>query len=316
MEYISFESKIVETKAKSELKKMPDSESYFVKVGRRNFITQEGAQKITKMRIYSSDFTNNDLDDLKYFVNLKLLDIRSFGLTDLQNAPSLEKLESISLSIGDNVLDLTDLEKFQNLRSVDMGDVINPQALSGLKKLRTVDLYKIGTNDLSCLKELKFLTHLRLGGNKIEDLSPLEDLKKLKELRLNGNRISDLYPLRELKNLKILSLHGNRIGDISPLTELVSLEKLYLGTNNIRDISALSHCKNLRTIEIFGNSLSSIEPLMNLELLESIATDTGDIYKPLASKFDMHTGVRSEGSCLNESEFLGFIRQKKLINNK
>ena len=97
MEYITFDSEIVEKKAKSELKRLPDWESFFVKVGRRNFVTHEGAQKIKKIRIYSSDFINKDLIDLKYFPNLKLLDIRSFGLTDLQNAPLLEKLESLSV---------------------------------------------------------------------------------------------------------------------------------------------------------------------------------------------------------------------------
>ena len=313
MEYITFDSEIVEKKAKSELKKLPGWESFFVKVGRHNFVRPEGAQKITKIRIYSSDFTNNDLKDLKYFANLKLLDIRSFGLTDLQNAPPLEKLENISISIGDHVIDLKDLEKFPNLKSIEMGDIKNMQSLSNLKKLRTVELYSHGISDISCLSELRFITHLTLGGNEIKDLSPLANLKKLKDVRLNGNRICDLTPLNGLKNIKILSLHDNKIRDISPLSELVSLEKLYLGENKIKDISALSNCKNLREIELFGNPLFSVEPLLRLEHLESIATDTGKIYELLSSKFEKQTGIRSNGyvcGVREEYEFWGFSKRK------
>ncbi len=312
MEYITFKSEIIERKAKSELKKLPDWESFFTKVGRRNFVTPEGAQKIIKLRIYSSDFTNNDLSDLKYFSNLKLLDIRSFGLTDLQNAPLLEKLEGLSLSIGNHVIDLTELEKFPNLKSLEMGDIKNLQSLSNLKKLRTIELYTSGIRDISCLSELHSITCLALGGNEIEDLSPLVGLKNLKKLSLNANRINDLTPLSGLKNIKILSLYNNQISDILPLSELVSLEKIYLGENKIQDISALSNCKNLQTIEIFGNPLLSIEPLLRLEYLESIATDTGEIYESLASKFEKRVGIRSNGNVCGvhaEHEYWGFSKK-------
>ena len=315
MGYITFDSEIVEKKAKSELKKLPEWESFFAKVGRRNFITPEGAQKVTKIRIYSSDFTNDDLDDLKYFVNLKLLDIRSFGLTDLQNAPLLEKLESLSISTGNHAIDLTDLKKFPNLKSLEMGDVKNLQSLSNLKKLRTIELYTSGISDISCLSELHFITRLVLGGNEIEDLSPFASLKKLKELRLNGNRISDLTPLRGLKNIKTLSLCYNQIHDISPLSELVSLEKIYFGENKIQNISALSNCENLRVIEIFGNPLLSIEPLLCLKHLESIATDTGEIYEPLSSKFEKRAGIRTNGNVCGvheEYEYWGFTKKSDI----
>jgi len=312
MEYITFDSEIVEKKAKLEVKKLPDSESFFVKVGRCNFLTPEGAQKISKIRIYSSDFTNNDLSDLQYFVNLKTLDIRSFGLTDLQNAPLLEKLEHLSISVGNQVIDLTDLAKFPNLKSLEMGDIKNLQSLSNLKKLQTINLSTSGISDISCLSKLHSIKYLALDGNEIKDLSPLAGLGKLKELRLNGNRISDLTPLSGLKNIKTLSLHNNQISDISPLSELDSLEKIYLGENKIQDISALSNCKHLRAIELFGNPLLSVEPLLRLEHLESIATDTGKIYEPLFSKFEKRTGIRTNGyvsSVRKEYKYWGFSKK-------
>jgi len=92
MEYIVFDSKIVERKARAELKK--SSDAFFVKMGRTNFVSLEGAKQITKIRIHSSDFTNEDLKDLKYFTELKLLEVFSFNLTDFRNIPALEKLET------------------------------------------------------------------------------------------------------------------------------------------------------------------------------------------------------------------------------
>jgi len=54
MEYIRFESSIIERKVKAEVGKI--SKTLLVKISNKNFVSKEGASKISKIRIHSSDF--------------------------------------------------------------------------------------------------------------------------------------------------------------------------------------------------------------------------------------------------------------------
>jgi len=211
MEYINFKSKLIEKKAKSELKKI--SEDYFVQVGRSKYISYEGVKQISKLRIHSSDFTNDDLKDLKYFTGLKQLEVFSFDLTDLQNIPLLESLESICLRLGDVSIDLRPLEYFRSLKKIDIEGcgIENLEPLSNLSKLNSVRLGYNNICDLSGLQNLKSMKELYLHCNKIEDISPLDNLEKISDLRLESNRITDLNPLKKLKRLKTLNLYNNEI---------------------------------------------------------------------------------------------------------
>lgn len=201
---IVFESKIVEAKAKAELKK---ASVELEKVGRSSVVSTEDAKRITKMRIHSSEFKNEDLKDLKYFTELKLLEIFSFGLTDLQNLPPLEGLETLCIRWGDNPpIDPTPLMNCPRLKKLDWEGVLftDTQSLSLLKKLRVLNLSYCRIDDLEFLRDLTSLTELKLCANRITDVSVLAGLKKLKIVNLQGNPITDITPLKSLPLLEYL----------------------------------------------------------------------------------------------------------------
>lgn len=70
--------------------------------------------------------------------------------------------------------------------------------ISEAKKLRKLDLDKLGIEDLTGLEEFTNLTSLNLEKNNITDLSPLKGLKNLSILHLENNNITDLRPLKGL----------------------------------------------------------------------------------------------------------------------
>ncbi len=227
MEYIVFESKIVEAKAKAELKKISDD--LFVKVGRSNFISTEGARQIIRIRIHSSEFRNEDLKDLKHFPELKLLEIFSFGLTDLQNLPALERLETLCIRTGENPpIDPAPLTKCRGLKKLDLEGqrFTDLRPIAELKKLRSLNLSWCGIDDLRFLQNLTSLTELKLHANPIDDISMLAGLKRLKTLHLSDGLIGDLSVIADLEKLEELRFGCHQITDTVQLRSLAFLENL------------------------------------------------------------------------------------------
>jgi Leucine-rich repeat (LRR) protein len=267
MEYINFKSSILEKKAKSEVKRI--SETFLIKVGNRTFVSKEGSEKVTKIRIHSSDFINDDLKELAYFPQLKVLEIFSFGITDLSNIPLLKQLETICLRSGKISMDLKPIEIFSNLKKID---------IEGCR-----------ITDLSPLSNLRKLRSLNLGFNDISDLSALHDLVSVTELVLNTNRITDITPISTMKKLKTLCLEGNKITDISSLEGQKKLKTLCLHGNEILDITPLASCENLVKLEIYKNKIESAEPILHLPHLEYVVTDSNIVFEPLSDYFEKTT---------------------------
>ncbi len=99
---------------------------------------------------------------------------------------------------GYGVSDLTGLETFTNLTSLDLSS----------------NLLEGGM--LSPLQNLKNLKSLNLEFNKLEQISSLQNLTQLTYLKVNHNQIKDLSPIRNLTRLKALYIKGNETVDFSP----------------------------------------------------------------------------------------------------
>jgi len=97
------------------------------------------------------------------------------------------------------------------------GNIIH--SISGLQAQGNLQLLDLSENDISCVEgvgNLKQLTTLLLGNNKLTtagDLSQLEELTSLTTLDLSNNRISDPGALDIIKRLPLayLRLSGNPI---------------------------------------------------------------------------------------------------------
>ena len=100
---------------------------------------------------------------------------------------------------GSQITDITGIEYFTNLRSLDISWnlITDIQPLSGMQ-----------------------LEYLRMYGNQVSDISPLAGMTTLYNLNIGGNRIIDIAALATLTNLGELNLSDNPITDFSPVKQI------------------------------------------------------------------------------------------------
>ncbi|TWH59712.1 putative cell wall-binding domain [Desulfitobacterium sp. LBE] len=154
--------------------------------------------------------------DLKTSVNLKVSEDRAVNFEDdsfrwavkftlgkpssTQPVYLSEVLQITTLNLkGYGIRDLTGLEAFTNLVSIDLSNNF------------------LESSALSRIQNLKNLEHLNLRNNKIEQISALSGLNKLTELDLSFNKIKDFLPIRDLTRLTSLYLSVNESQDYSPV---------------------------------------------------------------------------------------------------
>lgn len=105
---------------------------------------------------------------------------------------------------GHGLRDITGLEAFTNLTSVDLrNNFLTGAKLAPLQKLTNLKTLILGFNDLeqmTSLKSLVSLTSLDISYNVIKDLSPLRGLSRLNTLYLRGNTSQDYSPTRQYYN--------------------------------------------------------------------------------------------------------------------
>ena len=211
-----------------------------------DYITIQGKQfdkKLKRLTLDGIKMTNDDINKLKYMVNLEYLNIPLFD---------------------------TDILFGTNTRS----DI---SALAGLTNLTTLHLGFTIMNDISPLAGLKNLTELSMGSWFINDISALAELTKLTELHIPQSSIRDISALTGLTNLKILSLGSeNRIRDFSPLLELPYLTSLYIKLrnqlSNIDVFKELTHLTSLSLVTwgVGGGDLPLLTTTQLLELVEAL----------------------------------------------
>ncbi|NIM11825.1 MAG: hypothetical protein GTO45_06875, partial [Candidatus Aminicenantes bacterium] len=146
-----------------------------------------------------------------------------------------------------------------------MPSATNGFAIDENSNIIGLNLYNSNISDISFLRDLTHLTHLKLSVNQISDILPLKELNALTELRLEKNQISDISPIKELNALTSLSLDYNQISDISPIKELNALTKLSLGDNQISDISPIKELNALIDLRLYNNQISDISPIKELK---------------------------------------------------
>ena len=125
------------------------------------------------------------LDTLKYFKNLKRLNLEDCTFSDISKISKLNQLEYLRISDCPNVSDIGSFKTLSNLRVLILNDteVENIESLSYLSALEVADLK----------------------GNKIVNPCCLADLPRLYNLVLTDNCITNGYCLSELVDNNIIS---------------------------------------------------------------------------------------------------------------
>ena len=232
-----------------------------------------------ELRLQGMGLTDEDIEPLKYMINLTYLDLRENRITDLSALEGLTELRSL------------------NLRQNDISDL---SPLAGMTKMEELQLSggsgtngNSGVSDLSPLSGMTKLTFLSLPpGSAISDLSPLAGLTELQEISFDGSwgnstssAISDLSPLAGLSKLEVLRILVNGVEDLSPLENLTSLTDLQLyGTFGQADLSPLASLTNLKSLELQrnGNTASGLAAedlscLSGMTKLQSLRLDMGQL---------------------------------------
>lgn len=245
---------------------------------------------------------NDDvIDYLKYFPNLKKVDLSGqnisidYELKLIKEYPSIDftfdvPIIDITVSSDTTKLDLSNkviknIEEFKNslkllknLKYLYLGvlNLSNEQIEIIQKEFPNVDIewtinfenWHINTNDTAFSVLIADFSYIPL---KSEDLSFLKYCKKLKALDLGHQNITNLDVIADnLPELRILILADNKITDISPLKKLKHLHYLELFINNITDISPLEENKELVDLNLCYNRINNYESLLGLNKLERL----------------------------------------------
>ena len=175
-----------------------------------------------------------------------------------------QRKEDVS-DYGQGVETLEGVQVFSNLEEIIMygsgnpalGQVPDLSPLSGLTRLRVVEMYD----------------------SAVQSLGPLRGKTQLERLVFIPTSFSDLSPLQTLPNLKHINFSTyNRalplISDFSPLSSIASLEELHLAVQNelpLAGLGFLNGMSGLKLLDISGNwmtDLNGIQFVPGLEVLD------------------------------------------------
>lgn len=182
------------------------------------------------------------------------------------NLAAMEEVTSLDLSLRSGLADLSGIEYFTNLESLNCyrSGVTNIDAIKGLTKLTTLNF-----NDCDKLTELDVtsLTNLTtLSCNECATLSALnvQGLSQLQTLDCSSSKITSL-DVSASTNLTSLKCNANALTtlDVSALT---NLETLYCNANHLAELSLIENGK-LTDLQCGNQKQSSGSGTLYLNLL-------------------------------------------------
>ncbi len=167
-----------------------------------------------------------DIDALKYFKNLKSLDLSYHLVEDLSALAGLKNLEAFYYFDARSVKDFSALASLTNMLDIIISssdhftnaDMQNMAGMTNIEMIWIQDTKQL--TDVSVVSNFKKLYKLNVENTGVSDISPAADLTSLVEMSLRGSPISDISPLKGLVNLKTLLLEGSSVTDYSPLKDI------------------------------------------------------------------------------------------------
>jgi len=187
------------------------------------------------------------LEDLKFFKNLRELDLSFTYIDDCSPIYEIRDLESLALFKCNTHYEYNNpYLKELNIAYRQMGDLGDIGRL--FYTLRYLDA---SDNNLNSLGEIEFLFNLEeliLYKNNITDLTMLSGFDKLKRLDISLNPIKDITVLKRVPKLEYLNLNWTRVEDYSPILDFPSIKFV--------DVSYVSDRK-LQKFESLWNELES-----------------------------------------------------------
>ncbi len=225
------------------------------------------------------------IDAIKNLTNIKILTLRSIGITNMSKIEEIKGLIELSLS-GNKIEKIEGLESMQELQRLDLSNNKISDIIPLKYNTKLLDLNLKGNINIDGNKEnytgerLKDLNEIGKifdrGGNIQVDIEQLKLFNGYKRLDVSNRNLSTLEILDGITTLEFLSLDNNNITledqkSKEILKNMKNLNTIYLTDNKITDISILNNLINLRRLRITGEEnkidLSQIQDMLpNLEL--------------------------------------------------
>ncbi len=164
-----------------------------------------------------------DIDALKYFKNLKSLDLSYHLVEDLTPLAGMKNLEALYYFEARSVKDFSALAELTNMLDLIISaDTFSDADMQYLAGMTNIELLWIQggdkLTDISVVANFKKLYKLNIENSGVTDISAAAGITSLVEMSLRGSQVSDVSPLKGLVNLKSLLLEGCPITDYSPLS--------------------------------------------------------------------------------------------------
>jgi Leucine-rich repeat (LRR) protein len=178
-------------------------------------------------------------ESLKYFKNLKQIDMSDCGLTNsdmevlMSEFPNVKFVWRVHMrrwSLKTNTKVFSTKEARSNPTKLKTEDI---EVLKYCTDLIALDLGHNAIHDITVIGKLTNLEILILIDNGFKDISPLKNLKKVWFLEIFMNQIVDISPLTEMPELMDLNIGHNRVSDISPVYKIPKLKRFWCGVNRI-----------------------------------------------------------------------------------
>jgi Leucine-rich repeat (LRR) protein len=190
------------------------------------------------------------------------------NLSGLENCLNLQ-----SLFLWKNLVsDVTPLSGLTKLRGLQLGEnrVTNISPFAGLINLQQLILNDNGCSDISALKNLTKLSDVNLAGNGITDISALAGKPEMTSLVLERNAIVETDSLIAMVNLGTLNLQSNQVTSLKGLSGMTKLVILLLYDNKISDVSQLTSVTSLEYLILQMNSITDISALTGMTKLKGL----------------------------------------------
>jgi Leucine-rich repeat (LRR) protein len=249
----------------------------------------QGLQALTELNVSRTGL--RDLTGIDRLSALTRLDISRLQIRELQGIEQLAQLRVLNLSDNRSLQDMSGIGQLRQLRELDLsGNRVDLTGLQIFEQLHTLDLTGVPQPDLTTLAQMQGLRSLRIridparltqlnrltrlnlsndrGFNRIGSLAPLDALDSLILVRTG---VTALDGLEQFQQLRVLDLSQNslmydhsatwdapheegirQISDFPQLAALAALEELYLSSvglhstpkNGLHGIETLQRLQN------------------------------------------------------------------------
>jgi Leucine-rich repeat (LRR) protein len=212
----------------------------------------------------------------KLLSSYSTLEMPDFRLQKFQ--PNLERL---TISNGDSITEIKDLELFKNLKYLNL-------TISSLDRLRNIKLNSLITLDLTITgKQLssredifESMPQLGISGRFTpkKGLVTVYDFDTLyPTIILRGKYLSDIKAIKSAKGIFNILIEKTNVSDISPLSTLKNLKSMEINSSPIYDISPISSLEKLSVLQMFDVPISEISPLGSMKKLEQLTIDNAPV---------------------------------------